>query len=311
MALACINVDLDSIPHYCRIHGQSPQDLSEASRACVYRVALGRLGELFAEIGISATFFAVGEDLSDPASAEALAAQARAGHEIGNHSFSHDYALSRRGPRRIGEELDRAQEAIAAVVGAKPVGFRAPGYTLSAPLIQALVERGFTYDSSAFPAAPYYAAKAGVMGALRALGRRSSAILDRPRVLLAPRLPYRPSLDEPYARGDAALLEIPVAVEPYTRVPFIGSFVTLLPEKAVSAAYFTLKRERFLNLELHGIELLDDSDVQSPPLAKARRDLRVSVSVKRNRLKSLLWRIAGDFEVVTLAAAARRPDLQG
>ena len=79
------------------------------------------------------------------------------------------------------------------MTGRPPQGFRAPGYTLTGALLRALDAQGYRYDASAFPAAPYWAVKATVMGALAALGRESRAILDRPKVLTAPRLPYWPA----------------------------------------------------------------------------------------------------------------------
>jgi hypothetical protein len=66
--------------------------------------------------------------------------------------------------------------------GAAAIGFRAPGYTLSARLLRAVVARGHAYDASIFPPRPYWAAKALTLGWLRLRGRRSSAILDRPRI---------------------------------------------------------------------------------------------------------------------------------
>ena len=54
--------------------------------------------------------------------------------------------------------------------------------TLTPALYRAICLRGYRYDSSTYPAAPYWAAKALVMGALSLLRRPSRAILDRPAV---------------------------------------------------------------------------------------------------------------------------------
>jgi peptidoglycan/xylan/chitin deacetylase (PgdA/CDA1 family) len=59
---------------------------------------------------------------------ETARAVARAGHEIGNHTYSH-LKLHRVGPRRAAEEIRRGHETIAAVTGVVPRSFRAPhGY---------------------------------------------------------------------------------------------------------------------------------------------------------------------------------------
>ena len=104
----------------------------------------------------------------------------------------------RLGRARIDDEIDRAHAAIGACAGTPPVGFRAPGYEIAADVIDALQARGYRYDSSVFPSATYYGAKALVMAAMRAVGRQSGSVLGSPRVLLAPRAPVP-------ARGGRAL----------------------------------------------------------------------------------------------------------
>lgn len=304
MGIACVSVDLDSIGHYLRIHGLSEELLSPEAARAVYRKALARFVGLFADAGIAATFFAVGRDLSDRPSAEALRAAAHAGHEIGNHSFSHDYDLTRRSAEGIVREVTEGERAIVRAVGTPPRGFRAPGYTVSSELLQVLWVRNYLYDSSVFPAAPYYLAKAAIMGAMALAGRRSKAVLDRPRVMLAPRRPYRPDPRDPYKAGQGARLELPISVEPVTRVPFIGTAAVLLPWPVVSGLYRRLRGEPFLNFELHGIDLLDASDVAVPQLARVQRELNQPYERKRERLRELLRRIVDDFEVLTLADAA-------
>lgn len=76
--------------------------------------------------GVPATFFMVGEHVERfPRTAVAVA---QAGHEIGNHTYSHT-KLHRVGPRRVAEEVRRTHEAIANVTGHIARSFRAPhGY---------------------------------------------------------------------------------------------------------------------------------------------------------------------------------------
>src|SRR5690606_6966763 len=199
----------------------------------VYRRGVERFLDLFATRRVPATFFAVGEDLLDDESAAILRAAAHAGHEIGNHTWSHDYALTRRSPAEIAEEVARGEEAIQAAVRRRPRGFRAPGYTLTPELYGVLLERGYLYDSSVFPAAPYYAAKASIMGARALGGGPSRAVLDGPSVLRAPTTPYFPDREEPYRRGHGRTVELPIAVAPFTRAPFIGTSALAFPRPAV------------------------------------------------------------------------------
>lgn len=303
--LASLSVDLDSLPHYCRIHGLPESLLDARARGLVYSTAVPRLRELFASVGVPGTFFAIGEDVeADAGAAAALRSAHEAGVEVASHSYSHDYALTRRTPESIREDLRRADEVLEAATGVRPVGFRAPGYTLNAALYAATVERGYRYGSSAFPAAPYYTAKAAVMGALALLGRPSRAVLDSPRVLLSPRTPYRPDPAQPYRRGSGAVLELPMAVTPGVRFPFIGTFATTLPLPAVRAAYRSLGRDAFFNFELHAVDVLGAEDGIPPELVRQQRDLRVPVAHKLERLRTLFGWLKADSDVVTLRDAA-------
>jgi len=305
-SLACVSVDLDSLGHYCRIHGLPETILSPSAARLVYHAAVGRFLELFAGAGVRATFFAVGRDLDDPKSAEAVLAAAKAGHEIGNHTFAHDYDFTRKSPSEIGDDLSRGGASIVRVTGERPTGFRAPGYTLTGAVLQAPNAQGYRYDSSVFPAAPYWAAKALVMAGQAVAGRESRAVLDRPRVLRAPRLPYRPDLAEPYQAGHASLVELPITVHPLTRVPVIGTTVTALPPLALGALWRGVARLPFVNLELHAIDLLDATDVGCRELASVQPDLRIPQRTKRARLREALRRLTDGADVVTLASAAER-----
>ncbi|WNG49594.1 polysaccharide deacetylase family protein [Archangium minus] len=310
--LASISVDLDSLPHYCRIHGLPESLLDARARGLVYTTAVPRFMELLASVGVPGTFFAIGEDVAaDAGAARVLRSSHEAGVEVASHSFSHDYALTRRPLESIREDLRRADEVLEAATGVRPVGFRAPGYTLNAALYAATVERGYRYGSSTFPAAPYYTAKAAVMGALALLGCPSRAVLDSPRVLLAPRTPYRPEPARPYSRGRGAVLELPMTVTPRVRFPFIGTFATTLPMPAVRALYRACLGDSFFNFELHAVDVLGAEDGIPPELVRQQRDLRVPVAHKLERLRTLFGWLKSDYDVVTLRDAASHLAVNG
>ncbi|MGD0839225.1 MAG: polysaccharide deacetylase family protein [Polyangia bacterium] len=303
--LVSVSVDLDSVLCYHRIHGLG-EDAGEA-RFAVLRRALPRLAEVFAEQGISATFFVVGRDLEEDGQGRAVVTElARTGHEIASHTYSHPYDLVRLGTEAMAAEIDRAHAAIAEACVCPPVGFRAPGYEISGELIDLLVERGYRYDSSTFPALPYYLAKAAVMAALRLAGRRSASILGSPKVILAPRSPYHPAAGAPYRRGQLPLVELPVTVTPTARVHVIGTTLVLAPpwlrrhlvKSALATAHF--------NLELHGIDLADAAaDGLSPRLVARQPDLRVPLARKRAALEATFAQARAEgARFVTLAEAA-------
>jgi len=304
--LVSVSVDLDAIECYHRIHALGEAPAGETHFA-ILRRALPRLGELFAKHGITATLFVVGKDLEEDAlGAGIVAALAKAGHEIASHSYSHPYDLVQLGRAGIAAELDRAHAAIAQVTGGPPVGFRAPGYEISAELIELLCERGYRYDSSTFPAIPYYLAKAAVMAAIRVTGRKSGSILGSAKVLGAPCVPYHPAAGAPYRRGTLPIVELPVTVTPHLRLHVIGTTLVVAPEwlrrQLAAAALGT----RHFNLELHGIDLSDAaSDGFSPALVRRQPDLRVSLERKLAALDRTLGEArAAGAKFVTLAEAA-------
>jgi hypothetical protein len=299
MSLASLSVDLDPLSCYHRVHGlPAPAEGPDP----VYATAVERFGELCARLGLRGTAFAVGERLGEPASARALSRLAGAGHEIANHGFLHDYAMTRRPAADVASEVRRGAEAVERAVGRAPRGFRAPGYTLSAGLMRTLAEQGYRYDSSAFPAAPYWLAKAVVLGLLAATGQPSAAILDRPRALAAPRVPYRPSADEPYARGELPIVELPIATG-LAGFPLTGTFVATLPPALLRALAWGTGTRPLLVLEIHGIDLLDASDA-SPALAARQRDLRVPAAEKVARIEAFARSLGREW--VTLEEAAGR-----
>ncbi|WP_141328443.1 polysaccharide deacetylase family protein [Myxococcus sp. AB025B] len=305
--IASISVDLDSLPHYCRIHGLPESLLDARARSLVHQVAVPRFRELWDALGVPGTFFAIGEDLeSDPVAAAGMRAAHEAGIEVASHSHAHDYALTRRGPDAILADLRRADDVIRQATGTRPVGFRAPGYTLNADLYAATQALGYQYGSSAFPAAPYYAAKAAVMGALALVGRPSRSVLDTPRVLLAPRAPYRPDPANPYRRGAGSVLELPMAVTPALRFPFIGTFATTLPLRSLRGAWRACRRDAFFNFELHGVDVLDATDGIPGELVRQQRDLRVGAARKLERLREIFGWLRSECDVVTLRDAAGR-----
>ena len=288
-----VSVDLDGLGCYAAIHGHDPRSLDQRALQAVPVLALSRLCALFAELQLPATFFAIGRELELPGAARALRAAADAGHEIASHSHAHDYALSRQPASSIIEDLQKADSAIEAAVGRAPRGFRAPGYTLSAALLVAVRARGYLYDSSLLPSPAYYAAKAALIGWHALRGRRSHSILGRPGQLFAPRGPHR----------RAGVRELPVATLPALRAPVIGTLVMELSPKLGAALLWRSRASGHLNFELHGIDVLDRTDVP-PQIARDQPGLALPAAEKLQKLRAALVSLRERAEAMTLERAA-------
>jgi hypothetical protein len=308
-----ISIDLDGIACYYRIHGLGPPP-AELEHVILER-ALPRAAHLFAARGVHVTWFVVGRDADGDlaatdraarvANASRLRALADGGDELGNHSYSHPYELARLAPADVARELDGCDRVLRAITGRPPRGFRAPGYDLSPAMLDHLARLGYRYDSSLFPAPGYYAAKAVVMAALAVAGRPSGAVMTNPRALTAPPAPYRPAMTAPWRRGQAPLVELPVAVTPWLRLPAIGTSLLVAPAAIRRRIVAAMARRPFWNFELHGIDFADAEKDGIPGELVARQpDLRVPIADKLARLEELLDQLAARWQLVTLAEAA-------
>ena len=112
-----------------------------------------RLLDLLDGRGVRATFFALGRVCEQ---FEMLLPRiASAGHEIGSHGYGHElvYRLT---PEEFAEDVGRSVGIIQAQTGIIPIGYRAPGFSITRASLWAgpvLARLGFAYDSSIFPIA--------------------------------------------------------------------------------------------------------------------------------------------------------------
>jgi polysaccharide deacetylase family protein (PEP-CTERM system associated) len=113
--------------------------------------AVGRVLELLAGRGATATFFVLGwVAREEPGVVERIA---RAGHEIASHGMTHAM-LGRLGPERFAAELAESRRLLEDLSGRPVRGYRAPTFSVTAGTawaIDCLAEAGYEYDSSVFP----------------------------------------------------------------------------------------------------------------------------------------------------------------
>jgi len=305
---AAVNVDVDGLYLYDRIHGHAGSsgnatDFDPAGHdPVVWTRGIPRFLELFARTGVQATFFVVAQDLAHPEVRAVLGDVVAAGHEIGSHSFSHPYDLSKLQPHAIRDELERARAVLQDATGQAVVGFRAPGYVLSPALKEAIVAVGHGYDSSAFPCPPYQLAKAAFIAGYRALGRPSGSIPQGPGVWFGQRTPYIERLP-----SGKALYELPIGVMPGLRLPMIGTAVIALGQAGVLGLAPLWARTDWLNFECHAIDLTDHESDGIPARFKTQPDQRVTLGRKWPLFVRVLEAMARTHEVRTLAQWAESP----
>lgn len=106
---------------------------------------------LLAETGVKGTFFILGSVAEKlPGLAPMISG---AGHEIASHGYSHTL-VPLLDPRRFRDELRRTADILGSQCGHRPLGYRAPQWSLGNVVSWAfdiLVEEGYIYDSSLNP----------------------------------------------------------------------------------------------------------------------------------------------------------------
>ena len=262
--LASLSLDADNLWAYQMTHGDPGWDQYPTYLDELVDVVLPGL----AERSISITFFVVGQDVELSVNHRAVRSIARAGHEIGNHSFRHQPWLHRYTVAQLHEELRRTEDAVRDVTGAQLYGFRGPGYSLSPDVLRVLVDRGYEYDCSTLPtvigplARRYYFRSAQLTAEQRA---ERAHLFGSARDGLRPLQPYE------WQVGAERLLEIPVTTLPFARVPIHLSYVLYLAGVSDSVAFQYFKRSlqvcRVAGVEpsllLHPLDFLGADDVDS------------------------------------------------
>jgi peptidoglycan/xylan/chitin deacetylase (PgdA/CDA1 family) len=220
--LASISLDLDDLWSYQRTHG----DPDWVKRGSYLPALMPPLLDLLDETGCRITFFIVGADAAAPANARWLRMITERGHEVGNHSFQHECWLHLYTRAQLEEDVASAEEAIAAATGQRPLGFRGPGFSWTAPLLEVLADRGYRYDASTLPtyiaplARAYFLATAKMTPEQR---RQRGELFGSFRDGFRPVRPYRWSLE-----SGRALLELPVTTVPVVKTPFHMSYLIYL-----------------------------------------------------------------------------------
>lgn len=301
--IASLSLDLDNQWSYMKTHGNPDW----ASLPSYLDVVTPRFLEFLDGLGCTITVFVVGQDAAEPRHQGVLRSIARAGHEIGNHSFRHEPWLHLYTEQGIESEIASAEVAIEQATGVRPCGFRGPGYSLSQNVLKVLTRRRYAYDASTLPtfigplARTYYFMSARLTPEQRAERKK---LFGSFRDGLRPLKPYAWRIDE------GSLLEIPVTTMPVLRTPIHLSYILYLAmySETLALAYFrsAVFACRHAGIEpsllLHPLDFLGRGE--APPLDFFPA-MRVAASTKIDVLNRALRVFTRDFRVVSLRDHAR------
>jgi peptidoglycan-N-acetylglucosamine deacetylase len=308
---ASLSLDLDNAWSYMKTHG----DAGWEAFPSYLDVVVPRVNAILDRIGpaegghskaVKITYFIVGQDAALEKNHAALSAITAAGHEVGNHSFHHEPWLHLYSPAEIDREIGAAEDAIEQATGARPKGFRGPGFSVSQAVLETLAARGYAYDASTFPtfigplARAYYFFNATLPAAERKKRARLFGTLAEGLRRLEP---YEWQLD------GRALLELPVTTMPLTRMPFHLSYLIFLAARSPLAAeqYFAtalkLCRARGVppSLLLHPLDFLGSEDA---PQLGFFPGMNMASERKLALVEPWLARYAREFDVMPMGAFA-------
>lgn len=299
---ASLSLDLDNLWAYLRTRG----DQNWHAMPSFFDLAIPRLREFFAAQEWLITIFVVGQDLELTGHRALFESLVSAGHEIGNHSYTHRIDFHRLDTEAVVAELATTERLLESVGASRPSGFRGPSFRLSPAVIEVLAARGYTYDASTFPT---------VVGPLarRYLAKRSKTtpapdqdhdgVFGSWRDGLRPLKPYR------WRSGDCTVMEIPVTTFPFARTPIHFTYINFIADKSPRSAeaYFAaaLMACRLTgtapSLLLHATDFIGSDDSACPRFLPG---MKRTSGAKIAFLRQLLQRYYDQFDVMPLASFA-------
>lgn len=263
--VASLSLDLDNKWSYMKTHGDSGWE----SFPSYLDIVVPRFIDFLAKRDLNITVFVVGQDAVLPENRDALSLIPANGHEVGNHSFHHEPWLHLYSEEKIEEEFVRTEDALQNATGKTPVGFRGPGFSLSADVLKVLKRRGYQYDCSTFPT---------FLGPLARMYYFMTARLDpeekeeRKKLFGTFSEGFRPLKPYHWSVDTGQLLEIPVTTMPLFKVPIHVSYLLYLDQfsRGLALTYWRMAltmcrlTRTAPSLLLHPLDFLgcdDDSDL--------------------------------------------------
>src|SRR5919201_676635 len=268
--LASLSLDADDLWSYLKTHGDPAWERRPSYLARFFPRAL----DVFDELELKITFFIIGFD----------AARAE-----------------------LEDDIARAEEAILAATGQRPLGFRGPGFSWCPTLFEVLERRGYRYDASTLPtylgplARLYFLWTAQLTPEER---KRRSALFGSFRDGLRPVHPYHWQLGE-----RRSLLEIPVTTIPVVKVPFhmchllyLSRFSTALMSAYLRTAILACRAMRVEpSFLLHPLDIMGGDEVRELAFFPG---MDLPSRRKVELFKRVLRTLGEHFELVPMGAHA-------
>lgn len=304
MKIASFNIDVDPLICYYSIHGIDHDSIKEDP---IYFSGIKKFLDLLDNNRIKGTFFITAYGF-DNGSIPILKEIVNRGHEIGNHSFSHDYRLTLLSMEEIKDEIVKNHGFIEEKTGFLCTGFRGPGYNSSSDIISSLKEAGYLYDSSFFPSLLYYTAKWLIIKIKRLKGHISRSIIYSFKDSIGGYMPEFIDENIKDVKISGNFVEIPItALLSPLGVPLIGTSIVTFPSFILDLMLKLSLFRNFINIEAHGIDLCDRSEsISFNPLISVQPDLKYTFDKKLARFEKVInFYKSNGYEFKTLSEIAK------
>ena len=287
---AIFSCDLDTVDRH--LQGYGIEDMAACDR--IYRTAVPRLLEVFAELGVPGVLFVIARDAG---SERALWREAvRAGHEVASHSLTHTQPFSTLDDDRLREEIAESRARLSEACGTEVIGFRAPAWDVNDRVLRMVAASGYRYDASVFPTPVLIASR---LAAYRRSAHKGSIFsMDLFGHAFAPAVPHRSET------GNGGLMEFPISVTRWLRLPVYHTFSYFVPPWLFARGLRSaLRSGRPLCYEFHAADLLDLANDAIDPRMDRHPGMKVPLAEKRKGLRDILATIARERRVVTYRQA--------
>ena len=277
------------------------------------RSGLENIQQFFDKYRIKTTLFMVGNDFLLPSNQDAIRSIIKAGHEPANHSMTHPQGFRWLDSVKKREEIRSMGDICKSVTGIRPVGFRSPGWNIDDSTIPLLKDLGYQYDSSVFPTFLMPIMKFAHWASMSGQANPDRTTMGLWRYMAAPITPYRTSQTSLSLKGENGLIEFPVTVTPFLRLPFFATLLLKTGNKIYKTLYKNIKHAGLpVHFQMHLSDFVDYSlpelHDQVPPVrqgAYVPQALATSLKKKLQVFGIMMDLMTSDYNFITLSEWSR------
>jgi hypothetical protein len=306
-----ISIDVDSLSSIYKGQGCSrPGGYTFVE----FRAGLENLSNFFSRYAIKTTMFMVGNDFLNNKNHAAIKEISNNGHEIANHSMTHPQSFRWLSEKEKEIELVAMSDICQEVTGKRPVGFRSPGWNIDDATLPVLNKLRYVYDSSVFPTSFMPLMKFAHWSSMSKQKKQDRTTMGQVSYMFSPLSPYHVSSYSLGKKGNNFLIEFPISVSPYLRIPF---FATLLLFTGIGFYRKLYRSIHAAGLPVHfQMHLSDFIDYSIPELkdqmpgnkkgAYIPQSLHTPLSKKLDLFSEMIDLIAEDYTFITLDQWAKK-----